>query len=66
MFFFGGARRKIEGARISAIDAVAKLETPKLIDHNAVARFVLQSSKESPARWVEGVNAGIPFAEVTD
>ena len=49
-----------------AIDAVAKLETPKLIDHNAVARFVLRVPEESPGRWVEGVDAGIPSPKLPD
>ena len=66
MFFFSDTGREVERVRIAAGAAVAKLEVPQLVDHDAVAALVLKRAEEGAGGRVVGMDAGIAFAEVAD
>src|SRR5882762_11702994 len=66
MLLISGAGREIECSRIAAVAAVAKDKSPQFVDLDADTCFILKRAEESSRRRVKGVDAGTPFAKVTN
>src|SRR5216683_7555022 len=66
MLLISGAGREIECSRIAAVDAVAKDKSPQFVDLDADTCFILKRAEKSSRRRVKGVDAGTPFAKVTN
>ena len=57
---------EVERVHVAAVAAVAELQGPQLVDHDAVAALVLERAEEGAGRRVVGVDAGVALAEVAD
>ena len=69
MFLLGDARGEVESVGTAAVGVVhggvvAELQRPKLINHDAVARFILERAEESAAGVIVSMDARIAFAEI--
>ena len=66
VLFLSDTSREVKRVDVAAGAAVAELEVPQLVDHDAVAALVLERAKEGAGSRVVGVNAGIAFTKVAD
>src|SRR2546423_12314502 len=66
MLFLADSGAEVKRVDVATGPTVAESESPKLIDHDAVAALILNRAEKSSRVRSEGVNAGIALAKVAD